>query len=184
MKELLCGDAGFIGDVLWTVCELDDPSPYAEEAARHIDDPDPGTAAYAIEVVLRASHDSNRLGAVLRRLEVAPIPVREHTVRVLAGEGLLRARDVFRLGNWTWAAVLLDELQDKSGNAEAGLATLRALVGDSREDRLLVGLMVAALASERDDRAIRILEQSERQWVRDFGTQLRRMFQHRWKGPG
>jgi hypothetical protein len=178
VKELLQGNAEFVGDLLWTVCELDDLAPYAEEAVGHIDDPDRGTAAYAIEVVLRAAHDGDSLGAVLRRLEAAPIPVREHAVLVLASEGLVRARDVFRLGNWAWADVLLDGLLDGSRDAEA---TLRALLGDSREDRLLVGLMVAALASEHDDRAVRILEQSEREWVPDFAMQLRQMFQHRWK---
>lgn len=177
IKELLRENSAFAGDILWTVCELDDPAPFVEEAARHMSDEDRGAAAYAIEVVLRAAEDGSYLRNALDCLASAPTAVREHAARVLASRGLLRAREVFGLGNWTWAAKLVDGLLDKSRNAEA---TLRILVADSRGDRLMVGLMIATLASEHDGRAARILEQSELESVRDFGGQLRRMFEHRW----
>jgi hypothetical protein len=178
IKELLRGDDTFVGDILWTVCELDDLEPYVEEASHHIDAQDPGTAAYAIEVLLRAAHKSDLLKVALGRLESAPLPVREHAILVLAAQGMTRAGDVFRLGNWTWAAALMDGLLDRSHDPET---TLKSLVDDSRQDRVLVGLVVATIASETDERAVRILDQSEQEWVRDFAVQLRRMFQHRWR---
>jgi len=177
VKELLRGDASFIGDILWTVCELDDLEPYVEEAALHVDAPDRGTAAYAIEVLLRAADGSALLDVALARLESAPLPVREHAILVLAAQGIARARDVFRLGNWAWAAAVMDELLDQSRDPEIRVKTL---VADSRQDHLLVGLVIATLVSEKDGRAVRVLEDSELEWVRDFGAELRRMFQHKW----
>jgi len=181
VKELLRGHASFIGDILWTVCELDDLEPYVEEAALHIDDPDRGTAAYAIEVLLRAADENDVLEAALARLESAPLPVREHAILVLAAQGIARARDVFSLGNWPWAAAVMDDLLDESHDPETMVKTF---IADCRPDHLLVGLVIATLVSEKDGRAVRVLEHSELDWVRDFGGQLRRMFQHEWPPSG
>jgi hypothetical protein len=178
VKALLTGNDSFIGDLLWTVCELDDQEPYIEESARHIDSSDPGTAAYAIEVLLRAAQGSKQLQAALQRLESAPVPVLEHSILVLASQGLSRAREVFSLGGWTWAAALIDELLRGSRHLEA---TLETLASDRRQDRVLVGLVVATVASEKDGRAVRILEESKLDWVRKFAEEPRRMFQHKWR---
>jgi len=175
--ELLRGDTTFAGDLLWTVCELDDPAPYVAAAADHLDASDPGTAAYATEVLLRSAQDGEHLRAALHRLKSAPLPIREHAILVLATQGLTRAREVFDVGNWGWAAVLVDGLFDGSQDAEA---TLVSLISDVRQDRVSVGLVIATIASEQDERAVRILEQSESEWVRNFAGQLRRMFERRW----
>ena len=178
VKELLSGDAPFVGDILWTVCELDNPQPYVEEAARHVAASDRGTAAYAIEVLLRGAQESDILEVALGCLETAPLPVLEHAILVLAAQGISRARDVFRLGNWPWAAILMDKLLDGSRVQESAV---RALITDPRQDHLMVGLVLATIASEKDRRASLILQRSELEWVRDFAGQLQRMFEHKWE---
>jgi len=181
VNDLLKGEATFIGDVLWTVCELDDVSPYVAEAVHHMEASDVGTAAYAIEILLRGGDNRPELQAVFRTLESAPIAVCEHAIRVLAAQGLLRARDIFRLGDWGWAGSLFDRLARSSHAAEQ---ILQSLVGDSRQEHQLAGLVVATIASEHDDRAVQILEQSRSAWARDFAGQLRQIFGHRWHARG
>jgi len=181
VKNLLNGDVPFVGDLLWTICELDDVSPYVAEATRHIAAHDHGTAAYAVEVVLRGGDNMPELQAVFRSLELAPLAVCEHAVRVLAGQGTLRVRDIFRLISWDWAASLFDDLADSSHSAQR---ILQSLIGDARRDRQIVGLVIATIASEHDDRAVRILEQSSSDWAHEFAVELRRIFGHRWDGGG
>lgn len=178
VDEFLRDDSDLAGDVLWAVCELDDLGPYVQAAARHLNARDPGTAAYAIEILLRAAEDKGYLQAALRQLQSAPAPVRDHAALVLAGQGLNRARDVFRLGAWAWAAELTDGLLDGSRSPEAAV---EALAADLRQDRLLVGLTLATIASEQGEWATRILDRSELESVRKFAEQLRRMFEHRWR---
>ncbi len=178
VKELLAEGGTYTGDILWTVCELDDLHPYVGEAVRHIADPDRGTSAYAIEVLLRAANDDAHLKAALHSLQAAPIPVAEHAAVVLASQGLLRAREVFQSGDWQWAALLMDELLSGSRDAET---TIKALVAEPDQSRVFVGLVVATIASEQNERAVAALEESEVAWIRDFAGQLRRMFQHRWQ---
>jgi hypothetical protein len=177
VKELLREDSSFVGDVLWTVCELDNVAPYVEDAALHMGAADRGTAGYAVEVVLRGAQDSAHLRAALSLLESAPAPVREHAVFVLASQGLARVREIFLLGNWEWAARIADDALSGPLDLEG---TLKPLVDDSRAAHQLVGLTLATLAAERDERAVQIVEESRSEWARDLSVQLRRMFQHRW----
>jgi hypothetical protein len=180
VKDLLREGGEFVGDILWTVCELDDLGPYVEDAAPHVRDPDRGTAAYAIEILLRAAEQRDHLMFALQALESAPIPVAEHAALVLAGQGPVRAREVFQRGDWPWAAELVGELLQGSASSDV-IATIKTLIADSRPARVLVGLLLATLASEQDDRAIRLLEASHGESMREFAGQLQQMFQHRWR---
>jgi hypothetical protein len=63
VKQVLAGSAAIVGDLLWTVTELEDVAPFVSEAAKHLSSDDKGAAAYAMEVVLRGSHDPAQLGA-------------------------------------------------------------------------------------------------------------------------
>ena len=182
--ELLREHNSFAGDLLWTVCELENVEPYADEAALHLHSPDPGTAGYALEVLLRGARDSRQLDVALRFLESAPLPVVEHGTIVLASQGLERARDVFRLGHWSWAADQVEELLRGSLDIGKLVETTAALVGDSRPDRLFLGLVLAVICSEHDERAVLVLEQSGLDRFGSISSQLRRMFEHRWLGPG
>lgn len=177
VKELLRGNATFVGDVLWTVCELDDLGPYVDEAILHITDTDRGTAAYAIEIVLRAARSREHLSAVLHCLEVAPSALVEHAALVLAAQGLSRSREIFSLGGWDWAVLLIERLLNGSSETESAV---QEMANDLRQDRVLVGLVIATAASEQTERAIEVLEQSGVGWIHDFAGQLREMFQHRW----
>jgi hypothetical protein len=181
LKEVLREDTSFAGDLLWTVCELDNVEPYVEEAALHLGSPDRGTAGYALEVVLRGAHDSRHLEAALTVLETAPPPVFEHGVLVLASQGLDRARDVFRVGGWSWAAEQVDELARGPQDIETTVEKIAMLVNDPGPDQAFVGLMIAVLASEQDERVVRVLEESGPEQFQSIPAQLRKMFQHRWR---
>ena len=43
VKQVLRGEAAFVGDLLWTVVQLDSVEPYVSEAVRHISSPDNAT---------------------------------------------------------------------------------------------------------------------------------------------
>lgn len=177
LEELLAQESSFVGDLLWTVCELEDVARYVEKAVLHLSAADPGTAGYAFEVLLRGARDSEYLQVGLNSLRSAPTSVREHAILVLASLGFGRAREVFELGSWSWAAELIDEIAD--GSRSAG-ATADTLVTDPRAERQFVGLLLAVVGSEQEECALRALEQSEAEWIRSFAGRLRRMFQHRW----
>jgi hypothetical protein len=181
LEDLLGEESSFAGDLLWTVCELEDVERYVAKAAIHLSASDPGTAAYAFEVLLRGARDGACLEMGLNLLRSVPVPVREHAALVLASQGLVRAKEVFRLADWNWAADLVDEFADGSRTVEA---TVDALVNDPRGDRQLVGLVLATVSSEQNEGALRVLEQSEAEWLRNFAERLRRMFQRRWAPTG
>jgi len=181
LEELLAEESSFLGDLLWTVCELEDVERYVEKAALHLGAADPGTAAYAFEILLRGARDGARLEQGLNLLGAAPAPVREHAVIVLASQGLARVREIFDLAGWRWAAEVVDGVRNGERKVEE---MVRELVADPGEERRLVGLVLATAASEHNDGALRILEQSDLEWVCKLAKRLRGMFQHRWAGDG
>ncbi len=177
VQQFLCRDDSFIGDLLWTVCELDNVDAYVDGARRHIRAPDVGTSAYAVEVLLRSGNRPDFLNEVLDTLRSAPFQVVDHAALVLAAQGASRASDVFRLGGWAWAEVLFGEIVSGSTAVEA---TIENLLAKDSQEHLFVALVIATLASEEDERAVIVLERSQISWVCDFAAQLRRMFRRRW----
>jgi hypothetical protein len=177
VKEVLLGDEAFVGDVLWSICELHDLEPYVQGAMRHLGAADVGTAAYALEAVFRGARGGAAAQAGLNQWLGSPVPVREHGIVVLASLGLMRARDLFSMGDWEWAATTIGDVLSRWPASEN---EMEALIYDPRDDRVLVGLVVGTVGSETSEGPVRIMERSELEWVRALGGRLRRMFGHKW----
>jgi hypothetical protein len=181
LHELLRTDADFVGDLLWTVCELDDVAPYVDEAVIQLRSSDAGALGYAIEILLRGARDAEHLTVAMHFLESAPTPVFEHAAFVLASQGLDRAREAFDNGGWLWAAQQMTELLHGSATPEDLSDTITSLVDSSAPERAFVGLMLTVLAAERAEGPVLALERSASQRFPSVAVQLRKMFQHRWR---
>lgn len=172
LKKVLRTDAEFVGDLLWTVTELESVAPFASEAVEHISSPDRGTAAYAIEVVIRGWCDRNQLRAVFQQLSSCDVAICEHAVRTLAEEGLARLEEIFEAAGWMWAAALAKQLKSTSLEHEV----VESLVSDAARNRQIVGLVLATLAAEQDTSFVDCLVRSEEAWIREYGEWLEQMF--------
>jgi hypothetical protein len=180
LKQLLREQVSFAGDLLWTVCELEFVDTYCAEAALQVRSSDAGTSGYALEILLRGARDDQYLGLALEVLEAAPMRVFEHAVFVLASQGVERAREVFRVGGWRWAADRVEDLHRELPDIEKLVETIAELVDDAGPERLFLGLMLAVLGSERDERAVQVLERVGPDRFHGISVQLRRMFERRW----
>src|SRR5262249_24475584 len=94
LTQALVEGSDVAGDLLWTIAELENVEPFAPQARQYILSPDTGTAAYAMEIVLRGGHERGDLRAALDQLRDCDVAVCEHAVRTLAGEGLSRLREI------------------------------------------------------------------------------------------
>ncbi|MEM6791926.1 MAG: hypothetical protein AAF715_30685 [Myxococcota bacterium] len=163
----------YTGDILWTICELEHVEAFVRDASEHISDADPGTAAYAVEIVLRGAHDDNTLQKIVDCLiSREDYAVVEHAVRTLSGEGLARIEQVFLATGWPWVSQTLEEIHHHPFELE----TIQALIEEDRADRRFLGVVLATLASEEDERGIELLENSTQQWIREHGEWAREVF--------
>lgn len=170
VKGFLRGDSEFVGDVLWVVCELEHVEPYVSEAVLHISDSDKGTAAYALEVVFRGSHDGAELRTALECLNSSHVAVCEHVVRVLSGQGLARLRRILQATGWSWAI----ELADASSGGWLPREMVEELLSD-KQARQVLGAVLATLAIEKSASAMKVLQNSEQAWIREYAAWLQEM---------
>ena len=171
VKQVLRGQAEFVGDLLWTVAELDNVEPFVSEAVPHILSTSKGTAAYAMEVVLRGSNDSSQLGMVLEQMCSCDAAVCRHAVRIMSSQGLVRVAELFEAGGWTWAAALLNHLDN-----ELRPQILEDLIRSVSRDRQIVGLVLVTLASETDPSYVDYAKHSEHDWIREYAKWLEKIF--------
>ncbi|MBX3375129.1 MAG: hypothetical protein KF817_14970 [Phycisphaeraceae bacterium] len=157
-----------VGDLLWTIVQLDDVEPFLSECLHYLSSPDRATAAYAMEVVLRSAKSEAQIGAALNRLVSCDIAICEHAVRTLSGEGLVRLVEIFRAGGWCWAATLTESLLHRSFRPEI----VEELVTDSSRERQIVGMVLATLGQEVDRQSADALRRSVHDWVRNYGKWL------------
>lgn len=87
LKQILSEPSDIAGDLLWTVAELDTVEPFVSVALLHLSSEDKGTAAYAMEIVLRGGEGREDFRAVFDRLQVCDVAICEHAVRVLVAGG-------------------------------------------------------------------------------------------------
>ena len=167
IKSVLRGDGPIVGDLLWTVTELEDVAPFVSEAVSHLSNEDVGTAAYAMEVVLRGSHHRGQLGAALERLRSCDVAVCEHAARTLAGEGLARLLDILAAVGDSWRT-LAKELSGKPLRSKL----VENLVTAGRRDHQVIGVALATLAYERDESYLDCLVRAEETWVHEYGEWL------------
>lgn len=172
LKQLLRQGSDVAGDLLWTVAELETVQPFVSEACQHLSSPDKGTAAYAMEVVLRGSQHSDDLRAVLDRLRVCHVAVCEHAVRTLAGQGVGRLREVLDAAGYTWSRALADRLSRSLSRGE-----IEGLIFDTSRDRQVVGVVLATLAWEQDATFAGAMADADEAWVRDYGEWLNQEFE-------
>lgn len=167
LKTVLRDHSDIAGDVLWTVAQLDNVEAFVPEAEMYLSSPDKGTAAYAIEVVLRGGRDTGSLIAALERLQECDLAVCEHAVRTLAGEGLVRITEVLRTAGGAWSA-LAKELAVQPVRRE----TIEALVSHHSRAHQVLGLALVTLACEQDASFADILKVSAEAWIRGYGEWL------------
>ncbi len=168
LKIVLQGDTEVAGDLLWTIAELEIVSPFVFESMRHLSNPDIGTAAYAMEIVLRGSQDQSQLRTTLQQLNVCDVAVCEHAVRTLAGEGLARLIEILDTVGWTWTTVLGKELSSQALRRQV----VEGLVSETSRDRQVLGLVLATLAFEQDPGFAKYLTSSKQAWIREYGEWL------------
>ncbi|MEO0460608.1 MAG: hypothetical protein AAF219_07180 [Myxococcota bacterium] len=172
-KQLLQKRTEYTGDLLWALCELDDLEPYVSEALLHTDDSDPGTAAYAVEVVLRGAVDPDQFRLALdHSVSSDDDAVVEHAARVLAGFRFHEIIEQFTAIGWSWAARAAEELNREPSRLEP----VRDLVTNSEPDRHFFGVVLATLASRSNARAALLLRESSRAWARDHGQWLEELY--------
>lgn len=168
VKQALQRNPDFSGDLLWTIAELDDVSAFASDAVHHIKSPDKGTAAYALEIVLRGSMDRGELREAVQVLNSCELVVCEHAVRILAGQGLTRLVEILKLAALDWTLPLAKELSVPPVRREL----IEGLVSDPSHDRQTVGAALATLAFELDPSFSDLLKLSEEPWIREYGAWL------------
>ncbi|MEM1034694.1 MAG: hypothetical protein AAGN82_30420 [Myxococcota bacterium] len=56
------------------------------------------------------------------------------------------------------------------------LKNIQALIEEERADCRFLGVVLATLASEEDERGIELLENSTQQWIREHGEWAREVF--------
>lgn len=171
VKRFLRGNSELVGDILWVVCELESVEPYVSEALLHISDSDKGTAAYAIEVVLRGSRSAAELRTLFERLRSSHAAVCAHAARVLAEQGVLRVIEVLRATGLAWAATMADNLSRGSLPDE----TVKDLLTDGGQERQVLGVALATLAIEKSASAMKVLQNSEQAWIREYAAWLQEM---------
>ncbi|WP_394851083.1 hypothetical protein [Pendulispora rubella] len=161
-------DPGFAGDLLWVVAELEDVTPFVSEAVRHLASPDKGTAAYAMEVVLRGARDGSECREALQRLCCCDVVVCKAAVQTLAVEGLARLQEILEKAGWTWSTALAKVLSSQPVPREL----FESLVADPSCDRQVVGAALCTLAYEQDAAYVKFLTRSEHAWIREYGNRL------------
>jgi hypothetical protein len=167
VKQFLSEGTDVAGDLLWTIAELETVEPFVPEARQYLSSPDKGTAAYAMEIVLRAGHEADDLRAALDQLRACDVAVCEHAVRTLAGEGLGRLIEVLDGAGCTWSGQLTDKFSGAASRQE-----IERLIFDASRDRQVVGLVLATLAWEQDRTFADALARSDEPWIRDYGEWL------------
>jgi hypothetical protein len=167
MKEILGEGSDVAGDLLRTITELEAVRPFVSEARRYLTSPDKGTAAYAMEIVLRGGQESADLRAALDGLRVCDVVVCEHAVRTLAAEGLTRLREVLEASGYRWGYDLANKLSSPVSRRE-----IEGLILDTSRDRQVVGLVLATLAWEQDATFADSFACSDEAWIREYGEWL------------
>lgn len=167
MKKVLGADSEIAGDLLWTVVQLEDVAPFVSAAERHLSSRDKGTAAYAMEIMLRGSQNPDQLLAVLERLQSCDAVVCEHAVRTLAGEGLTRLTEILEAVGGRWRA-----LAKELSNGVIRREVIESLIADTTRDRQVIGLALVTLACEQDRSFADYLMASGETWIREYGKWL------------
>lgn len=167
LKEVLEEDSDVAGDLLWTIAELDVVDPFVAQARRHLSSSDKGTAAYAMEILLRGARRGSDLRAALDELRACDVAVCEHAVRTLSAEGLERLRAVLEGAGYAWTRALAARLQNHVPSEE-----IEGLVSAVSRDRQVVGLVLATLAWQSDAKMAPLLSISGEPWMRNYGEWL------------
>lgn len=168
MRDALRTAGPLAGDLLWTVCELESTEPYASAATAYVRDPDRGTAAYAVEAVLRGSRQQEHIRGVFEGLRDCDAPVRNHAVRVLARLGLDQLAGIFELAGWAWASLLVGQLQKEPLQRE----TVERLLATESVDCHIVAALLATLADDEDSVFLNQLRHASSPWVREYAESL------------
>jgi hypothetical protein len=167
LKKILSESSDVAGDLLWTIAELETVEPFVSEAIQYLSSSDKGTAAYAIEIVLRGGKYSADLRAVLDQLRDCDVAVCEHAVRTLAGLGLTRLIEILEATGSEWCGALAKTLSDQIYREE-----IERLVLHTYRDRQVVGLALATLAWEQDPTYTNSIMRSGEAWIRAYGEWL------------
>jgi hypothetical protein len=167
VKLVLRDHSEIAGDVLWTVAQLDNVGAFVPDAVKHISSTDNGTAAYAMEIVLRGAQDPATLVTAMEQLDACSVVVCEHAVRTLAGEDLVRLTEIAKTLDGTWRA-----LAENLTRNHIQRTMLEDLVSHTSRAHQVVGVALATLAYEQDESFAKILEFSTEGWVRQCGEWL------------
>lgn len=167
LHEVLSKESDTTGDLLWTVAELETVEPFVSDARQHMSSSDRGTAAYAMEIVLRGARGRDDLRTALDTLRTSDAAVCEHAVRTLAGQGVSRLREILEVSNYTWSRTIADKLSDSILRKD-----IEALVSDSSPDRQVIGLVLATLSWEQDRSYADCFAYSREGWIRAYGEWL------------
>lgn len=92
LQQALRDGTDLAGDLLWTIAELERVEPFVVQALQYLSSRDKGTAAYAMEIVLRGGREPDDLRAAFDQLHSCDDAVCQHAVRALAGAGLARLK--------------------------------------------------------------------------------------------
>lgn len=167
LKQALSAPSDVAGDLLWTVAELETVEPFVSEALQYLSSSDKGTAAYAMEIVLRGGQHSADLRAAFDQLRVCDVVVCRGAVQSLAGAGLTRLMEILEATGREWCCALAETLSDQIYREE-----IERLILDTSRDRQVVGLALATLAWEQDPTYASSFACSDEAWIRDYGEWL------------
>lgn len=167
VKRVIRDHPDIAGDVLWTIAQLDSVDTFVPDAEMYLASDDKGTAAYAMEIVLRGARDAGPLLAALGQLTACDVAVCEHAVRILAGEGLDRLAAILQTAGGVWRA-LAEELTPDPVRRE----TIESLISRGSRAHQVLGLTLATLAYEKDGSFAGVLKRSTESWIRGYGEWL------------
>lgn len=164
LKRLLSEGSPLAGDLLWSAAELDSVEAFVEEASAYLSDADKGTAAYAVEIVLRGARAGHELRAALDQLRICDSAVCEHAVRTLVGQGSQRLIEILEAVGYTWCSDLARKISNGLSRED-----VERLILDASRDRQVVGVVLATLAWERDSAYASTFAGAKEAWIRDYG---------------
>lgn len=167
LKRSLAGSSPLAGDLSWTIAELDAVDVFVDEALPYLSSSDRGTAAYAMEIVLRGASAGNDLRAAFDQLRRCDAAVCEHAVRTLVGLGLSRTKEILATVGYTWCSDLASKL-----SPEASPEDIQRLILHSSRDRQVVGAVLASRALEKHPTFAAVFALAHEPWIREYGQWL------------
>jgi hypothetical protein len=169
LKEYLGEATEFAGDVLWSIAEMEDVTDYVGEALQHLASADKGTAAYAMEIVLRAGH-APELRAVFEQWRVCDEAVCAKAACDLSWQGADRLGELLAAAGEEWCSALALKLSSSSLTR----SEIEGLILQPARERQVVGVVLASIARERDASYLELMALSPEAWIREYGDWLSR----------